>query len=387
MLNEIECDISTPSGEHWVGRNVYKWFPGNEEADIKTTCSGTVTTYSKLGTITQQGYQSNVFHVVFANADECDMDEESLRRLLCLSGTLDAARGLINQDAWDLAIYLYNVTDRKQYQDLGVECTAAPTVCACVFGRDCTLSKVGTILAAEEKYNRAVAQVRAENPDSWEVVPPYVCTDNNTLQHTCVCRKSVASVYALKNHVAKGWVGSSHDRSPECRPRLGIAYIISDASHPNPYQSVLAAHAMRMVSRSSDDEPSTSVEEQCVTAAMGCLNRIAPDNCETLLSSDNLSGLMALKKVCMYSDLSARHGVRTEEAGVLGLATFHIQQMCARGVDFGMMHEAACHNREKNGMTDFSQTVTARQKHACDLLAGAAAQQGRFQELDSYGGL
>jgi len=81
MLNEIECDISTPSGENWVGRNVYKWFPGNEEVDIKTTCSGTVTTYSKLGTITPQGYQSDVFHIVFANADKCDIDEESLRRL------------------------------------------------------------------------------------------------------------------------------------------------------------------------------------------------------------------------------------------------------------------------------------------------------------------
>jgi len=28
MLNKIECNISTPSGEHWVGRTVYKWFPG-----------------------------------------------------------------------------------------------------------------------------------------------------------------------------------------------------------------------------------------------------------------------------------------------------------------------------------------------------------------------
>jgi len=181
VLNEIECDISTPSGKHWAGRNVYKWFPANEEADIKTTWSGTVTTYSKLGTITQQVYHSDVFHV-FANADECDMHEESLRRLLCSSGTLDGARGLINQDAWDLAIYLYTVTDRKQYQGLGMECTAAPTVCACLFGRN------------------------------------------------------------------------------------------------------------------------------------------------------NLSGLMALKKVCMYSDLTDRHGVRTKEAGVLGLATLHIQQMCARGV-------------------------------------------------------
>jgi len=123
---------------------------------------------------------------------------------------------------------------------------------------------------------------------------------------------------------------------------------------------------------------------------MGSLNRIAPDSCEALLSSDSLSGLMALKKLknlCIYSDLTARHGVWIKEAGVLGLATFHIQQMSARGVDFGMMHEAACHNREKNGTTDFSQSVTARQNHACDLLAGAAAQQGRSHELDFYGGL
>jgi len=207
-----------------------------------------------------------------------------------------------------------------------MECTAnQPYVYVCVFGRDCTLNRAGTILAAEEKYNKAVAQVQAENPENREEVPPYVSTDKNTLQHTCVCGKSFASVYALKNHVAEGWVGSSHDRSPECRPRLGIAYIISDASHPNPYQSVLAAHAMRVVSRSSDDEPSTSVEEQCVTAGMGRLNRIAPDNCEALLCPDSLTGLMALKKVCMYSDLTARHGVRTKEAGVLGLATLHIQ--------------------------------------------------------------
>jgi len=96
---------------------------------------------------------------------------------------------------------------------------------------------------------------------------------------------------------------------------------------------------------------------------------------------------MALKKVCMYSDLTARHGVQTKEAGALGVATFHIQQMCARGVDFGMMHGAACQNHQKNGTTDLSQTVTARENHACDLLAGAAGQQGRSYELDFYGGL
>jgi len=110
---------------------------------------------------------------------------------------------------------------------------------------------------------------------------------------------------------------------------------------------------------------------------MSNLNRIAPDNCEALLSSDYLSGLMALKKVRMYCDMTARHGVQTKEAGELGIATLHIQQMCARGVDFGMMHVAACHNREKNGRTDFSHTVIARQNHGCDLLAADTGQQGR----------
>jgi len=194
MLNEIECDICTPSGEYWVGESSYKWFPGTEEADRKTTCSRTVTTYSKLETTTEQGYQSDEFHVVFANADECDMDGESLRRLLCSSGTMDGARGLINRDAWDMVIYLYTVTDTKQYQGLGMECSAAPTIFACVFGRDCTLSREGTILAAVEKYNRAFAQVRGENPDSWETVPQYVSTDKNAHKRTCVCSKSFASV-------------------------------------------------------------------------------------------------------------------------------------------------------------------------------------------------
>jgi len=79
---------------------VYKWFPGNEGLDNKITRNGTVTTYSKLAIITEQGHQSDKFHVMFADADDCDMDEESMRRLLCSSGTLDGARGLINRDAW-----------------------------------------------------------------------------------------------------------------------------------------------------------------------------------------------------------------------------------------------------------------------------------------------
>ena len=91
IFNEIECDVTTPSGENRMGRNVHKWFTGTEELDKKTTWSGTVTTYSNLETITEQGYQSDVFHAVLADADERDMDEESLRRLLCSSDTMDGA--------------------------------------------------------------------------------------------------------------------------------------------------------------------------------------------------------------------------------------------------------------------------------------------------------
>jgi len=144
---------------------------------------------------------------------------------------------------------------------------------------------------------------------------------------------------------------------------------------------------MRVVSRSSDDEPSISVEEQCVRAAMSMLHKIAPDTYEALLSSDSLSSLMALKTACMYSDLTARHGVRKKEARALGFATLHIQEMCAKAVDVGMMHEATCHNREKNGTIDSSQTVTARQTHACDLLKGVPGQQGRSYELNFYGSM
>jgi len=171
MLNEIECDVTMPSGEHWVGRHVYKWFPGNEELDNKITWNGTVTTYSKLAIITEQGYQSDEFHVVFADADDCDTDEESMRRLLCSSGTLDGVRSLINRDAWDLAIYLHAVSDTKQYQGMGMECSTAPIVCPCLFGKDCTLTREGTILAAADIYNRAVAEVSGgATPDSWSGV-------------------------------------------------------------------------------------------------------------------------------------------------------------------------------------------------------------------------
>ena len=89
-----------------------------------------MTTYSKLiiSVTTEQGYQSDEFHDMFADAHDSDVDEESMRRLLCSSGTLDGARGLINRDAWDLAIYLHAVSDTKQYQGMGMECTAAPTL-------------------------------------------------------------------------------------------------------------------------------------------------------------------------------------------------------------------------------------------------------------------
>ena len=86
IFNEIECDVTTPSGENRAGRNVHKWFTGNEKLD---NIRGTVTTYSNLEIITEQSYQSDVFHAVLADADERDMDEESLRRLFCSSYTMD----------------------------------------------------------------------------------------------------------------------------------------------------------------------------------------------------------------------------------------------------------------------------------------------------------
>ena len=148
-----------------------------------------------------------MFHVVFADADECGMDAELLRRLLCSSGTMDTARGLINRDAWDLDIYLHAVTATQQYQELGIECSAAPTVCACLFGNDCTFKRERTILAAAEMYNRVVAQVRVKTTDSWAGVTQYVSTDKEAQEHTCACGKSFASVYVLKNHiVGLGWI-------------------------------------------------------------------------------------------------------------------------------------------------------------------------------------
>ena len=67
MLNEIECDISTPSGEHWVGEMCTN---GSLEMKRLTSRQHAVVqsqrTLSELGPITQQGYQSDVFHVVFA---------------------------------------------------------------------------------------------------------------------------------------------------------------------------------------------------------------------------------------------------------------------------------------------------------------------------------
>ena len=115
MLNEIEYDISTPLGEHWLGRNVYKWSPGTEDADIKTTCSGTVTTYSNWKQLLNKDISQTYFIVCLHMQMNVIIDEEWLRHLLCSSGTMDGARGLKNSDAWDLAIYLYTVTDTKHY--------------------------------------------------------------------------------------------------------------------------------------------------------------------------------------------------------------------------------------------------------------------------------
>jgi len=68
----------------------------------------------------------------------------------------------------------------------------------------------GTILAAVDRYNRAVTEEIGATPDSWSGVAKHVSTDQEPEIHTCVCCNGFVSVYALKNHVAEGWVGSSH---------------------------------------------------------------------------------------------------------------------------------------------------------------------------------
>jgi len=77
----------------------------NKHTAAQHACKGTHkhsskdTNPIKSAVFSNFGYRIDVFHVVFSDADECDMDEDMLRRLLRSSGTMDAARGLISRDA------------------------------------------------------------------------------------------------------------------------------------------------------------------------------------------------------------------------------------------------------------------------------------------------
>ena len=261
----------------------------------------------------------------------------------------DGALALVNAHSWNLARYLDSIQGTPHCQALGIECAAAPTVCPCVRGHQCTLTRCNTVLADDTAYNLHAASLSGPQANSWAGVKPPTLPP----PHACSCGSLFKSLYAVQNHVAQAWVGSAHDRAPECRPRLGIAFILSDASHPNPYRSVVAAGATRVPSRSWDYETSTSVEEQAVTPALAKLNEVAEDNDEAVLSSDSMGTLQTLIKVCMFANLTARRAVRTKEAGKLGAAAELVVKLSKRGIDLALAHEEACHNREKRGTTDF----------------------------------
>jgi len=126
-------------------------------------------------------------------ADECDMDKELLRSLLCSSGTMDGARRLLNWDACDLSIHLHTVIDTKQHQGLGTKCSAAPTVCACVFGRDCTLKREGTLSCGGKVQQGSCTSVRGKPRQvGWvtticEYRQEYSETHKCLWQEFCVC--------------------------------------------------------------------------------------------------------------------------------------------------------------------------------------------------------
>jgi len=170
------------------------------------------------------------FQQISEQLNSGELDEDKIRQLLCTSSVTDGALALVNAHSWNLARYLHGIQGTPHCQALGIECAAAPTVCPCVRGQQCTLTRCNTVLADDTKYNQHAASLRGPQANSWTGVQPPTVPPS----HACACGSLFKSIYALQNHVAQAWVGSAHDRAPECRPRLGIAFVLSDASHPNP---------------------------------------------------------------------------------------------------------------------------------------------------------
>ena len=250
-------------------------------------------------------------------------------------------------------------------------------MCPCVVGQRCCLSKTDTILTPD--YFRELSGLPGPSPTSWKGVPP----PPSTAGLSCVCGRTFESGFALTIHAASQPGGTLHDWPPECRPRLGGASILIDATNPNPYGAVIAACAARFTSRSLHHESSTSSEIRQYAAALEEFRDLIPDGYEVLLSTDSESG-RALQKTHNDRTKSARHTVRTPEVGELRRGRYPRDSLRERGVDLISAHEGAAHNRRRKGTSDGLLTVTSRGNHGCDLAAGAGALEGRDVEERFY---
>jgi hypothetical protein len=166
-------------------------------------------------------------------------------------------------------VYLDHIWDTAAETHLGFECVVAPTVCPCVHGGICLLSRADTVLSGDplasgslyHTYNSCLAALTGPNctPDCWKNIKPRLGTT-----FSCVCGQVFPSDVALDLHitVASSPVGSVHDWPPETHPRVAGAYVIFDVTDPNPFRGVIAAAAFRLPSRGHRNENSTSSEEQ-----------------------------------------------------------------------------------------------------------------------------
>ena len=285
--------------------------------------------------------------------------------------------GLGGRATFELARIVHLARGSILARQLGLPSPESPSVCPCVLNRPCSLSKTHTFLTPE--YFAALRALPAKNPTSWQGMQEPTRPD----KWTCVCGGVFESELALDLHAASELGGLLHDRPPECRPRLGGASILIDATNPNPYGAVIAACAARFPSRSLNYESSTSTEIRQYAAGLEAFRALIPDGYEVIQSTDSEGG-RALQKAHNDRTKSARHEVRTTELGELRRARYPRDDLRTRGVDVISAHEGAAHNRQRKGTSDQLLTPTSRANHGCDLEAGRIAMAGRDDEAQFY---
>ena len=283
---------------------------------------------------------------------------------------------LCSRVVFDLARLVHLARQSDLAQQLGLPGTADASICPCVHGRPCTLSTADTILAKD--YFSLLKGLPGPSSDSWNGVQH---TDE-PMTYNCVCGKDFKSLFALELHIVSQPSGL-HDRPPECRPRLGGACILFDATDPNPFGGVLAATSCRFASRSLRHESSTSTEIRVYNIGLQEYSNMIPDGYELLLSSDSECGRSALKAFSSRQK-TIRHEIRTPEAAELARARMHQDGLRMRGIDLISAHEGAAHDRHRKGTADRLLDLTAQLNNGCDLMAGTAALLGRTMEGNFY---